>query len=118
MAVLLNAAGESFARLFTEEPAVIEEFALYLRIAAWGYAGFGILIVANGILNAIDRAAFALGQSIARVFLVMLPFAWLLQDSWGSSAIYSAELAANLFGAVTGAALIWWVLTRRAPDRR
>ncbi|EAQ29096.1 MATE efflux family protein [Erythrobacter sp. NAP1] len=114
-AVLLTSAGETFARAFTDEQPVIEEFALYLKIAAWGYAGFGILIVANGILNAIDKASFALGQSVARVFLVMLPVAWLLQESWGSSAIYTAELAANIFGALTGAVLVWLVLVRRAP---
>jgi len=116
-AIVLSSAGEWFAQLFTDKPAVIKEFALYLRIAAWGYAGFGILIVANGILNAIDKAAFALGQSIARVFLVMLPVAWLLQDAWGSAAIYSAELSANILGAVTGIALVWYVLKARAPDR-
>ncbi|MGB3712226.1 MAG: MATE family efflux transporter [Erythrobacter sp.] len=116
-AIILSSAGEWFATLFTDDPAVIEEFALYLRIAAWGYAGFGILIVANGILNAIDKAGFALAQSLARVFVAMLPVAWLLQDSWGSAAIYSAELAANGLGAATGAALIWYVLKARAPDR-
>lgn len=115
-AIVLSAAGEWFADLFTEKPAVIEEFALYLRIAAWGYAGFGLLIVANGILNAIDRAKYALLQSVARVFLVMLPVAWLLQSDWDSAGIYTAELAANLFGAVSGAALIWFVLHRRAPE--
>lgn len=114
-AVLLASFGEWFADIFTEEPAVIEEFALYLRIAAWGYAGFGLLIVANGILNAIDQAKFALLQSIARVFLVMLPVAWLLQASWGGAAIYTAELASNIAGAITGTALIWYVLYRRAP---
>lgn len=114
-AVILSSAGEWFADLFTQEPAVIEEFARYLRIAAWGYAGFGLLIVANGILNAIDRARYALLQSIARVFLVMLPVAWLLQASWGSAGIYTAELCANLFGAVSGAVLIWYALHRRAP---
>ena len=112
IAVVLFAAGEWFGALFTEDPAVIDEFALYISIAAWGYAGFGLLIVANGILNAVDRASFALTQSILRVFLVMLPFALLLDQEWGSSAIYAAELAANLFGAVTGVALVWWVLRR------
>ena len=116
-AIVLASAGERFATLFTDEPAVIEEFALYLRIAAWGYAGFGILIVANGILNAIDKAAFALGQSLVRVFGAMLPVAWLLQAQWGSAAIYTAELAANALGAVTGSALVWYALKARAPDR-
>lgn len=112
-AVMLVAAGEWFAGFFTKEPGVIEEFARYLSIAAWGYAGFGVLIVANGILNAVDKAAFALCQSIARVFLVMLPFAVLLQASWGSAAIYGAELAANIAGGITGIALIYWVLGRK-----
>jgi len=117
IAIAMVAFGEWFAFLFTDNPGVVDEFALYLNIAAWGYAGFGLLIVANGILNAVDRASFALTQSAARVFLVMLPFAWLLTASWGSSAIYASELAANLFGGVTGVALVWWVLTRKAPDR-
>ena len=107
---------ETFARIFASDEAVIEQFVLYIQIASFGYAGFGILIVANGILNAIDKAAFALTQSAARVFLVMLPFAWLLIGDWGSSAVYSAELAANLFGALTGASLAWLLLKRRAPD--
>ncbi|MEM6826691.1 MAG: MATE family efflux transporter [Pseudomonadota bacterium] len=112
IAVLMTWGAEACADLFTNDPAVIEEFALYLHIAAWGYAGFGILIVANGILNAVDKASYALTQSILRVFLVMLPFALLLDQAWGSSAIYAAELAANVFGALTGVALIWWVLGR------
>lgn len=112
VAVLLFAAGEWFGAMFSDDPAVIEEFALYISIAAWGYAGFGLLIVANGILNAVDKAAFALTQSILRVFLVMLPFALLLDQELGSAAIYGAELAANIFGALTGIALVWWVLNR------
>ena len=39
-----------------------------------------------------------------------LPFALFLDQEWGSSAIYAAELAANIFGALTGVALVWWVL--------
>ena len=98
MAIAMVAGGEFLAFLFTEDAEVVDEFALYLKIAAWGYAGFGLLIVSNGILNAVDRASLALTQSAMRVFLVMLPFAWLLVGNWGSAAIYSAELAANLFG--------------------
>jgi putative MATE family efflux protein len=108
-------AGEQFARLFTDDPAVIAEFALYLKIAAWGYAGFGLLIVGNGIMNAVDKAAYALGQSVARVFLVMLPVALLLQPEMGSAAIYSAELAANLFGAISAVVLVRHIFLRRDP---
>ncbi len=112
LAIAMVSAGEWFADFFTEDPAVIAEFALYLQIAAWGYAGFGLLIVANGILNAVDKASFALFQSVARVFLIMLPVAFVLQAGWGSAAIYTAELAANLFGAVSACLIITFILRR------
>jgi Na+-driven multidrug efflux pump len=117
VAVAVMAAGQDFARIFTEDPAVIAEFDLYLRIAAWGYAGFGLLIVGNGIMNAVDKAGFALGQSLLRVFGVMLPVGLLLRPSMGSAAIYTAELTSNLFGALTAVLLVRWVLVRAGPAR-
>lgn len=115
IAVAMVAGGQFFADLFTDDPDVIAEFKLYLSIAAWGYAGFGLLIVANGILNAVDRASFALVQSVLRVFAVMLPIAWLLLASWGSAAVYVAELAANIFGGITAIILIRIALVKQAP---
>lgn len=114
VAVVMMVAGASLGRVFTDDPAVVAEFDLYLKIAAWGYAGFGLLIVANGIMNAVDKAGFALGQSVTRVFLVMLPVAWLLQPGMGSAAIFTAELAANLFGAVSAVVLVRFIFTRQA----
>ncbi|MCP5396366.1 MAG: MATE family efflux transporter [Sphingomonadaceae bacterium] len=112
LAVLLFAAGEWFARFFSDDPAVIEQFAQYLRISAWGYAGFGVLITANGALNAVGKANLSLIQSFARVFLVMLPFAWFLRPAWGEEAIYAAELAANVLGGAVAAYVVWRVLSR------
>jgi putative MATE family efflux protein len=109
------AAGERFATLFTNDPAVVAEFARYLEIAAWGYAGFGLLIVGNGVMNAVDKAYFALVQSLARVFLVMLPVALVLQPGLGSAAIYTAELGANLFGAVSAVLLVRHIFIVKAP---
>ena len=114
VAVAMVTAGENFARIFTDDPAVIAEFDLYLAIAAWGYAGFGLLIVGNGIMNAVDKAGLALLQSVGRVFLVMLPVALVLQGSMGSAAIYTAELAANLFGAVSAV----WLVRHVFADKR
>ena len=115
VALAMIAAGESFAQVFTDDPAVVAQFALYLKIAAWGYAGFGLLIVGNGIMNAVDRAGLALMQSVARVFLVMLPVALLLQPGMGSAAIFTAELAANLFGAVSAVVLVRHIFVKPAP---
>jgi Na+-driven multidrug efflux pump len=94
---------------------VVAQFALYLKIAAWGYAGFGLLIVGNGIMNAVDKASLALMQSVVRVFLVMLPVALVLRGEMGSAAIFTAELAANLFGAVSAVVLVRHVFVRQEP---
>jgi putative MATE family efflux protein len=110
LAVLLFAAGEWFGQLFSDDPAVIGQFAQYLAISAWGYAGFGVLITANGALNAIGKANISLAQSVGRVFLVMLPFAWFFRDSWGEEAIYGAELAANVIGGGFAAWVVWRAL--------
>ncbi|QYJ07861.1 MATE family efflux transporter [Qipengyuania flava] len=115
-AILLYFTGSWFADFFTNDPAVIEEFSRYLAISVWGYAGFGLLIVANGALNAVDKAGFALAQSAARVFLVMLPFGWILRASWGSEAIYAAELVANLAGGALAAFVVWRVLRSGPGD--
>lgn len=112
--VLLFAFGDWFGGVFSQDPAVIAQFSAYLAISVWGYAGFGLLIVANGALNAVDRSAYALVQSLARVFLLMLPFAWVLRNTWGAHAIYGAELAANLGGGALAAVVAWRVLSRPA----
>ena len=112
-AALLAWGGPWFADFFSDEASVKEQFATYLRIAAWGYAGFGLLIVANGALNALDKAKYALVQSAARVFLVMLPLGWIAREYFGVSAIYGAELAANVIGGVIGALVVWRVMRVR-----
>ena len=109
-AIVLFAFGDWFADFFTDDPAVIAEFSRYLEISVWGYAGFGLLIVGNGALNAVDRAPLALAQSAARVFLVMLPLGWALRASLGADAIYGAELFANLAGGLLAAFVVWRVL--------
>lgn len=116
IAIVLFLTGDWFADFFTDNPAVIAEFDRYLAISVWGYAGFGLLIVANGALNAVDKAGLALAQSAVRVFLVMLPFGWFLRSSYGSDAIYAAELVANLLGGALAAFIVWRVL-RAGPEK-
>jgi len=118
VASILSLFGGWFADFFTDDPAIIGEFTSYLRIAAWGYAGFGLLIVANGALNAVDKASYALAQSFARVFLVMLPVGWVMRPYWGADAIYAAELAANGLGGALAGLVVWRVLRRGSAKIR
>lgn len=115
-AVILYTSRSWFAGLFGEEARTLEATSAYLAISVWGYAGYGVLIVVNGALNAIDRASNALALSISRVLLVMVPFAWLARAALGTQAIYLAELAANLLGGLAAAVIAWWVLWKGPAD--
>lgn len=116
VAIILVAASGWFAHFFSDNPDVVSEFSRYLFIAAWGYPGFGLLIVSNGALNSVGKAGLALAQSAFRVFLVMMPVAWLLRPYWGSDAIYSAELAANVVGALIASVVLWRVFGAKRTD--
>lgn len=115
-ALVLYSFREWFAELFSDESRTLQATSAYLAISVWGYAGYGVLIVVNGALNAIDRASNALALSLSRVLLVMVPFAWLLRGALGTEAVYLAELAANLLGGLAAAAIAWWVLWRRPGE--
>lgn len=104
---------ESFSGFFSDNANVRDAIESYIAIAAWGFSGYGALVVSNGALNAIDRAPLALGQSSARVFLVMLPLAWSLGFVLDERAIYIGELVANLLGGTLAAAVGLWFLSRR-----
>ena len=98
--ILLVIWREPLASIFTDSPEVIEALSSYLLISVWGYAGFGAIIVVNGAFNAIDCAYWALGQSVVRVALIMIPVAIGLSMVLESRSIYAAELIANLLGGI------------------
>jgi len=112
IAAILVLARDWLGGFFSEDAAVLDALSRYLLIAAWGFAGYGVLVVVNGAFSAIDRAPLALGQSAARVFLVMLPFAWLAGTALGADAIYAGELAANIVGGLGAAALACYMMRR------
>lgn len=115
-AVVLFVFREPLVSLFGGDPAMVAEAAHYMAISVWGYAGYGVLILVNGALNAVDRAGQALALSLTRVMLVMIPLAWLARATYGTTAIYAAETAANMAGGLAAAGIAWWTMWRR--DRR
>lgn len=116
IALVLIHGRQWFAGRFTDNAQVVSGASRYLAIAAWGYAGYGVLIVINGALNAIDRAPLALVLSAGRVFLIMVPFAWLMRPHLGPEAVYYAELACNLAGCLAGALAAWQIFGGRRKN--
>ncbi|MGB3722060.1 MAG: MATE family efflux transporter [Pacificimonas sp.] len=98
IAALLVAFRQEAASVFTNDPGVIDQISTYLSIAAWGFCGYGALIVTNGALNAIDRAPTATMVSALRVLGIMIPVAWVGARLADASGVFAGELAANLAG--------------------
>ncbi|MDO5758778.1 MAG: MATE family efflux transporter [Rhodobacterales bacterium] len=73
--------------------------ASYLRIASWGYAGFGILITSNSAMYARDRALWSMGLSGTRIFALFVPMTWLGVQVAGYQGMIIGALAANLISA-------------------
>ena len=116
IAALLVVFRDFFGGLFSEDPEVLDALGRYLLVAAWGFAGYGLLIISNGAFNAIDKAPIALAQSAGRVALVMLPIAWLMTGWLAADAIYGAELIANIVGGIVGLMLIITILRKAKGD--
>jgi putative MATE family efflux protein len=70
--------------------------ATYLRIASWGFLGYGILITANAAMNARDRALWSMSLSGSRIFLLYVPMTWAGVQLGGYSGMIIGALIANL----------------------
>ena len=114
VAALLVTFRQEAAGIFSDEQAVIDAIGAYLIIAAWGFAGYGALIVTNGALNAIGRAPTATLISAFRVLAIMIPVAWTARTMFAESGVFAGELTANLIG---GAVAYRVGLRALAPDR-
>jgi len=112
VAVPLSIFGQTIGGWFTDDSAVIDGIAHYLLIASWAFFAYGLLIVSNGAVNAIDKSKRALGVSVARVALVMVPLG-LLGSAWfGPAGVYGADLIANLLGGTAAFWLAWRSLSK------
>ena len=69
----------------------------YLRLASWGFLGYGILITANAAMNARDRALWSMSLSGTRIFLLYVPMTWAGVQLGGYSGMIVGALVANLF---------------------
>ena len=115
VALPLVVLSEQVGSLFSQDQRVIAAMASYLLIAAGGFFAYGLLVVANGALNAIGHSATALAVSVARVLVVMLPLGLIGSVTLGPQGVFGADLAANLIG---GTAAMWLGLRAIARGNR
>lgn len=98
VAVLLQFLAMPIAALMTSGSEAQEFTATYLRIASWGYLGFGVLITANAAMNARDRALWSMSLSGTRIFGLYVPMTWVGGQLGGYTGMIVGALTANLIG--------------------
>jgi len=84
------------AHLFSEDAAVIEYLVVFLRIVPFAYGALGIVIMLAVSLNAYNRPGSSLALNLSRLFLLMLPLAWLGNSLLGATGIFAAIAIANI----------------------
>lgn len=87
---------QPIAQLFSDDKVVIEYIVVFLRIVPFAYGALGIVIIFANALNAYNRPGSSLLLNLARLFLVLLPMAWLGSELLGPTGVFAAIAIANI----------------------
>jgi Na+-driven multidrug efflux pump len=66
-----------FSKLFSPVKEVQDYMALYLRLAGIGYGMQGLFLNSSTILNVLKKPLYAAGLSLAQMFFLYIPLAFL-----------------------------------------
>ncbi|MCR9144750.1 MAG: MATE family efflux transporter [bacterium] len=110
LGVVLYFFGEAAAGIFTSDPVVRKEAALYLMIVPPALWGVGWVTIGSAAYNAIDRPLRGLAYALARSAVLYVPLSFAAALLAGTTAVFAAIAAANaLAGIVTAAHSIAWL---------
>ncbi|MGF1522444.1 MAG: MATE family efflux transporter [Leptolyngbyaceae cyanobacterium] len=113
IALILGFSARALAALFNQDPEVIAIAAQYLWIVPISYGTAGIIQVANSAFNAMGKPIPSIVMTIARMFVLYIPLAYIGSRVAGPTGIFVAALVSNL---AVGVGAYWW--TRRTCDRQ
>ena len=93
---VLFVAAKPIAMLFSKDPQVIETATLYLRIMPLGLAAYSCVIVFNTAFNAAHQSHRTLSVSLVRLFILLIPCAWIGSRYFGLSGFFVGAVLANV----------------------
>jgi putative MATE family efflux protein len=105
-------AAPAVASLFSKDPAVTRVAAGYLWIVSLSYGFQGISTIIASAFNAVNRPLASSVITLARMFALYIPLAWLGSTLWGLTGVFIGASAATVLTGV-GA----WVWGRRVFSR-
>ena len=90
----------SLPLLFSQNLAVIDAASLFLLIAPISYGAYGVVMAMNAAFNGMGKPGPAVVVSVARMIVMYVPTAYLLQHYYAISGIFMAYAIANICSAV------------------
>jgi len=91
------------AGVFSSDPRVVEVTSNYLRIIALSYGFLGIMMMSLAMLNGINKPILAMITTMARMFILYIPLAFLLSSFFDLNGIFWAAFFANIGAGLLGA---------------
>jgi len=105
IAALLAALSSFLPSLFSENPDVTGVAHLFLLIAPISYGAYGVVMVMNASFNGMGKPMPGVAISVARMAVIYVPLAIVLQSTMGMAGIFVAYALANI---VTGIVSYLW----------
>lgn len=97
------------AELFSDHPQVVRLIVLYLHLVPIGYGFQGMVMLLASALNGVRASSVSFLFNGLRLFVFLLPGAWLGAKLGGEQGIYLGILVANL----AAGTLAWWYAHHR-----
>lgn len=97
------------ADLFSDHPQVVRLIVLYLHLVPIGYGFQGMVMLLASALNGVRASSISFVFNGLRLFVFLLPGAWLGAKLGGEQGIYLGILLANL----AAGTLAWWYARHR-----
>jgi len=117
LAGLVALASPWAARLFTDDPAVVDLAATVLRITVWGSLAFGLASVFTGVMRASGTVRVPTIISLSCLAFLLVPLAYALQPLWGLKGIWTSYPLTYLCALLLQSAYFHFVWRRRAMQR-
>jgi putative MATE family efflux protein len=97
--------GSTIASWVDQSPGVIDTAAFYLAVVPWSYGLWGTLMMSSASFNALGKPLPSTTLSFARMFVLYIPLALLMNRYYGHHGIFVATAISNC---VMGGLGYWW----------
>lgn len=112
MTVLLALFARPIAAIFNDDPAVVENVALYLWLVPISYCLQGILRLNTFALNVLEKPFYATALTVMQMFVLYIPLAYAGSALFGLTGIFTAASTAHILAGIVAYFVLRIVVTR------